>query len=263
MSYLKVQNLSKCFFPAVGFRNLLKPGPKKQKSVPALRDISFSVNKGETLVILGSNGAGKTTLLKILSTIILAEEGQININGWSPNKDDDKIKSLLGLVFPQERSFYWRLTGKQNLEFFAAMHGLDQKTTSARIQELMETFKIDPSTQNRRFDVYSTGIKQKFALIRALLNSPELLLLDEPTRSLDYNTAITLRNYIKHSLQQKTVIIATHNLEEAEYLGEQFLILQQGRPLAQGSLQDLKDKVNKPHATLGDIFLTLTKNNQL
>jgi ABC-2 type transport system ATP-binding protein len=241
---------------------LLKLNLKQQNPTCALRDISFSLKDGKILGILGPNGAGKTTLLKIISTLILPDKGTITVKGFRAGRDDEKIKSLIGLVAFGERSFYWRLSGRQNLEFFAAMYGLNKKAAKHKIQEFCAIFKIDYPDQDKRFDSYSTGVKQKFALIRALLSDPELLLFDEPTKSLDYKTATDFRNFIKQDLvkrQGKTIMFTTHRMDEALDFAEQFMILHKGRLFALGTLDELRARINNSTATLGEIFLKLTQ----
>lgn len=261
---LEVEQLTKDFIPPLSFRKLLRLDFKHRKPTRALEEISFSLKKGQILCILGPNGAGKTTLLKIISTLILPDKGTVTVNGYQVGRDDERIKSLIGLVTPGERSFYWRLTGRQNLEFFAAMYGLDRKTTRAKIKELLSVLQIDYQEQDKRFDSYSTGMKQKFALIRALLNNPELLLFDEPTKSLDYKAALEFRNFIKESLvkkQGKTIIFTTHHMDEAMDFGERFIILHKSRLFAYGTLDELRKEVNSPTASLGEIFLKLTQEH--
>jgi ABC-2 type transport system ATP-binding protein len=262
MNYIEIERLTKDFVPPLSFQTLLRLNFKRQSPTRALENISFSLRESEILSILGPNGAGKTTLLKIISTLILPDKGTVTVKGYRVGKDDEKIKSLIGLVSSQERSFYWRLSGKQNLEFFASMYGLDKKAAKARIQELLCFFQID--YQDKRFDSYSTGMKQKFTLIRALLNNPQLLLFDEPTKSLDYKTASDFRNFIKQKLvnrQRKTVIFTTHHMDEAMDFAERFLILHKGRLFALGTLGELRTKVNNPTADLGEIFLKLTQGH--
>jgi len=264
MSYIEVDQLTKDFIPCLSFSNLLRFNFKHRRPTRALENITFSLKKGGILAVLGPNGAGKTTLLKVLSTLILPDKGAITISGYRVGKDDEKIKSLIGLVSSQERSFYWRLSGRQNLEFFAAMYGLDKRVAKSRIQELFSMFQINYHEQNKRFDSYSTGIKQKFALIRALLNNPEFLLFDEPTKSLDYKTASNLRNFIKDDLvgrQGKTVIFTTHHMDEAVGFGQRFMILHGGRLFAFGTLDELRKMINNPRATMGEIFLRLTQGH--
>lgn len=258
MNYIEVERLTKDFIPPLSFRKLLRLDFKHRRPTRALEDVSFSLNKGGILGVLGPNGAGKTTLLKIIATLILPDKGSVIVNGYRLGIDDDKIKSFIGMVSSQERSFYWRLTGRQNLEFFASMYGL--KNAKDKIEGLFNLFEID--YQDNRFDSYSTGMKQKFALIRGLLNDPELLLLDEPTKSLDYATAFNLRNFIKERLvkkEGKTVIFTTHHMDEALDFCDLFMILHKGRLYALGTLDELRKKVNNLTASLGEIFIKLTQ----
>lgn len=259
---MEVDKITKDFLSPVSFSKLLRLDFKKRKPMRALEDISFSLKKGCVLGILGPNGAGKTTLLKIISTLILPEKGSVKVNGFCVGKDDEKIKSLLGLIVDDERSFYWRLTGRQNLEFFACLYGLDKKSANARIGELLTLFKADYA--DKRFDAYSTGMKKRFALIRGLLHNPGLLLFDEPTRSLDYASAFNLRNFIKENLvkaQGKTVIITTHQMDEALGFADLFMILDKGRMRAFGTLDELRKGIKDPAATLSQIFIKLTRES--
>ena len=256
---LEVDGLTKDFIPPLSFRKLIGFDFRHRRQTRALEDVSFSLKKGKILGVLGPNGAGKTTLLKILATLILPDKGSVLINGWRTGSiDDNKIKSFIGLVSSQERSFYWRLTGRQNLEFFALMYDLENPGN--KIEELFNLFEID--YQDNRFDSYSTGMKQKFALMRGLLNDPGLLLLDEPTRSLDYTTSLNFRNFIKENLvleKGKTVVFTSHNMDEAMHFCDIFMILHKGRLYAMGTLDELRKKVNNHTASLGEIFVKLTE----
>jgi len=256
---LEVEKLTKYFIPPLSFSRLIKLDFKHRRPTTALKDVSFSLKKGKILAILGPNGAGKTTLLKIIATLILPDKGSVVVSDWRLGTYDDKIKSFIGLISSQERSFYWRLTGRQNLEFFASMYGL--KDIKNRIEELLQLLQIDYA--DKRFDSYSTGMKQKFALARGLLHDPELILFDEPTKSLDYVSALNLRNFIKEDLVKKkgkTVIFTTHNMDEALDFCDLFMILHVGKLYAQGTLDELRKKVNVPGASLGEIFIKLTQS---
>ena len=259
MTYIEIKQLTKDFIPSLSFRKLLRLDFKHTRPTRALEDISFSLKKGEILGVLGPNGAGKTTLLKIIATLVLPDKGIVIISGNKVGKDDEKIKFLIGLATSEERSFYWRLTGKQNLEFFASLYDLNKRQSESRIQHLLKLFNIDYI--NKRFDSYSAGMKRNLSIVRALLHNPEILLLDEPTKSLDYNSACQLRNFIKkETLQGRTIICATHNMEEAEDLCNLFLILHKGRIYGLGSLEELRKKINSSSATLSEIYLRLTQN---
>lgn len=276
---LKVSGISKNFMLPLAFGKLAGPDFKPRKPTQALEDISFHLKRGKILAVLGPNGAGKTTLLKIIATLILPNKGTISLyplrsnlpgqdavslqwpsRGVDSSACQEKIKSSLGLVAEEERSFYWRLSGRQNLEFFATLYGLDRRTIKTRIDELLELFQVDYA--DKRFDTYSTGMKRRLALIRGLLHNPELLLLDEPTKSLDYTTALNLRNFIKKNLvkaEGKSVILTTHHLDEALDFADLFMLLQRGKLFALGTLDELREKINNPRATLAEVFLKSTQ----
>lgn len=253
-SLIKVNNLEKKFLSS-----RLRDVFKNKVTTVALKNISFSLENGNILGILGPNGAGKTTLLKIISTLILPDKGYAEINGYKVGENDIKIKSLIGLVTSDERNFYWRLSGWQNLEFFSDLYEINKKTFLKKTRELFSLFKID--SPDERFDSYSTGTKRKFSLIRALLHDPEILLLDEPTKSLDYDTSLELHNIIrKISEKGKTIIIATHDMNEAKNICNKFLFLNRGQIKGFGSLNELKNKAKLNSDNLENIYIALTKD---
>ncbi len=256
---LEVNGVTKDFSPAFSLSGLLSSGLRRPSATRALDGLSLTLTKGSTLGILGPNGAGKTTLLKIISTLILPDKGSVKVNGQILGENDERIKASVGLATSGERSFYWRLSGRQNLDFFAAMYSLGKKQAAERIKELLELFGV--TYQDKRFDSYSTGMQQKFALMRALIHDPEILLLDEPTKSLDYASSLELRNFIKDVLVKKhgkTVIFTTHHMDEAIDFGGIFMILHEGKLFAYGTLEELRAETNLPTASLGEIFVRLT-----
>lgn len=250
--FISVKNLTKDFTSSSWFGG-------KQKNTTALSAIDISIHKGERIALLGENGAGKTTLLKMIATAIFPSTGEVSIGKNRLGKDDLAIRSLTGFASNEDRSFYWRLTGRQNLEFFAALHGLTLSDARQRINELFKLFGIDYA--DKRFDAYSTGMKRKFILIRALLHNPDILLLDEPAKSLDHAAAIEFRKYINKYLDDKrTMILATHNFDEAQYLCNRIIILHNGKILKQGTLRELQAEAKFASASLSDIYLKLVKN---
>lgn len=232
---------------------------QKRITTHALRDINLTVKKGECVALLGPNGAGKTTLLKMISTLILPDSGTITVGGNLTGRNDEKIKSLIGLTMPEERSFYWRLTGRQNLECFAALYGLSSTNTRKKLRHLFNFFKVDYA--DRRFDAYSSGMKRKINLIRALLHDPEILLLDEPTKSLDYDSCCEMQEFIQQQSKcGKTIILATHAIPEAETSCTTFMILNKGKILGTGTKDALQKICNSASRHLSDIYRTAIKH---
>jgi len=249
-----VSHLTKIFHPLQLRWRSLRP-IRRQPPVTALQEVSLTVRQGEILGLLGTNGAGKTTLLKILATLILPTSGEVRVAGYDVQREADHIKALIGFVLGEERSFYWRLTGRQNLAFFATFCGLTSPATRRRLEQLREQLNLDGL--ERRFGEYSTGMRHRLAIARALLHEPRVLLLDEPTRSLDPLAALQLRHLIKHTLVRqggRTAIIATHNVHEAEELCDRIAILHQGRLVAWGTLDELRRLSGNHAATLVAVF---------
>lgn len=207
----------------------------------ALNDISFSVTKGTVAGLVGNNGAGKTTLIRILTTLVIPTGGTAQVHGFDVVREPAGVRALVGLVFSSENSFYGRLTGRQNLEFFAALQNLSAKDARRRADELFDLFGLTAAA-NAPFQSYSTGMRQKMNVARALLHNPPVVFLDEPTKGMDVLTAETLRRLLRTELverQGKTVILTTHDLEEMETLCDRVGILESGRLRAVGRPADL------------------------
>ncbi len=258
---LAIQAINKTFPAPSSWTDILRPAGQRPAPVRALRGVSFSATRGQIVGLLGPNGAGKTTLLKIIATLILPDSGRVCIRGLKIEKDNEvTIKASLGLLTSQERSFYNRLTGEENLGFFASLYNLDRRQARKRIQELCDLFEID--FEKRRFETYSAGMKQRLGLARALLHDPPLLLLDEPFDHIDYATKNELYVQVKDRLARqegKTVLLATHQIEEARSLCDAFVILKDGAVCACGTIEDLRAQISDPMADLGKIFTETTK----
>lgn len=225
MTAITITDLSKTYPPSFprlkGFLGLNVKQP-----VNALKHISLEIRQGETFGLIGRNGAGKTTLTKIIATLVQPTNGQVKVKGYDIIKDDVKVRSIIGLATAEERSFYWRLTAEQNLMFFARLYGIKNQAARRLIEELF--VKLDlTDLAKRRFSELSTGNKQRLAIARALLPDPPILLLDEPTRSLDPLAASSMRELIA-SLSDVSILLTSHNLSEVEELCDRVAIISKG-----------------------------------
>ncbi len=225
MSAISIQNISKTY--PTSFPRLKKFFHVSAKdSVEALRNISLEIEEGEIFGLIGKNGAGKTTLAKIIATLVQPTEGEVLVKGFDSVKDDVKVRSLVGLATAEERSFYWRLSCEKNLLFFARLYGMPDRSAKKRIADIFEQLGLT-ELATRRFSNLSTGNKQKLALARALLTNPPVLLLDEPTRSLDPLAAADMRELIG-SLDGVSILLTSHNLSEIEQLCKRVAIISEG-----------------------------------
>jgi ABC-2 type transport system ATP-binding protein len=211
--------------------------------VEAVRDVSFEVREGEIFGLIGPNGAGKTTLTKMIATLIQPTEGNVIVKGLDSVRDDVAVRRNVGLAGAEERSFYWRLTAEQNLLFFARLHGLSGDQAMRRIFELLQMLQLEDSAR-KRFAELSTGNKQRLAVARAMLADPPVLLLDEPTRSLDPLAAARMRATIKSLAQDETkrvtVFLTSHNLAEVEELCDRVAIISKGEIKALDAPRNLR-----------------------
>lgn len=204
-----------------------------------LNDVNLEIQPGEIFALMGPNGAGKTTLMRILCGLILPDHGQVQIQGTDVARQPQKIKSALGFVTAEERGFYSRLTGRQNLEFFGSLYGYSLKDCRKKIEQAAQLLEI--SYLDEWYQKYSTGMKRWIGFARALMHEPSVLLIDEPTRSLDPEAAYRLRDLMKRRFDQLhplTVFFTTHQIGEAEELADRIAILNQGELRTKGSLQD-------------------------
>jgi len=208
--------------------NLTKFFDSKEGPIVAIDNLNLSVSKGEIFGLMGPNGAGKTTLLKILTTLLLPTSGEAYVSGYSL-REANKIKASIGVVFSEERSFYWRLTGRENLRFFATLYNLKPSEIKERIDQITETIGMKDFI-DRRFDSYSTGMKQKLSIARGLICNPGILFFDEPTKGLDPIAAIQIRGILKTLSQTGiTIFLITHSTEEANEICERVSIMDKGR----------------------------------
>ncbi|HXY03139.1 MAG TPA: ABC transporter ATP-binding protein [Terriglobales bacterium] len=195
----------------------------------ALRDISLRVSSGSVLAVLGPNGSGKTTLLKLISTMLLPDQGRVLVHGSDTRRHAQQVRSQVGFAISGERSFFPRLTARENLEFFAALDNVGPKIRRGRIGTILARTGLlamaDIWVSN-----FSSGMYQKLAIARALMKPLSVLLLDEPTRSLDPVAASEIRTLVRElSAEGTTVVIASHNFEEVAAVADSVLVLRRGK----------------------------------
>ncbi len=210
----------------------------------AIQDLSFDVQPGEVFGLLGPNGAGKTTTVRLLNGLFPSSGGSISVLGYDPGQAGAKIRENSG-VLTETPALYERLTARQNLRFFGVLAGMSDEQIRQRSEQLLEMFDLQQRADDRT-GTYSKGMKQRLALSRAWLTNPKLLFLDEPTSGLDPEAAVQVRELIAAVRRQEgtTVLICTHNLDEAQRLCDRLLVMRAGRSLAMGTLAELRKLVS-------------------
>lgn len=240
MHAIEVSALHKSFVSHKG-----PPWSRKVTRFPAVKDVTFTVPQGQIFSLLGPNGAGKTTTIKILATLLMPDAGHARILGHDVISDDLAVRRRLGTVLPGERTLYWKLTVRENLDYFAGLMGLRRSWAKGRIAELLRIFELEDKA-GALVEKLSTGLRQRAVLCRALLTDPEVLLLDEPTLGLDPLAARGLRNLVRTIREQgKTVLLTTHYMYEADELSDTVAIMHEGSLVAMGTPRALKASLSE------------------
>ncbi len=213
---------------------------KRFDGFTAVEELSLSIKSGELLALLGPNGAGKTTTVRMLSAILRPTEGRAQINGFDVVKDADQVRRLIGLLTEQP-GLYSRSNGIEYLIFFGRLYGMSDEEIRARGLNLFHRFGMLESDAYRRLGEYSKGMRQKVGIIRAMLHSPDVLLLDEPTSAMDPHSSKLVRDAILELRDDKrAIIVCTHNLAEAELLADRIAIIRRGQIIAEDNPENLK-----------------------
>ncbi len=218
--------------------------PRRREWSLVLSTIVCEVRAGEFFGLLGPNGAGKTTLLKILATLVLPDEGRASVAGFDVVRESDGVRSSVSPCLASERSLYWRLTADDNMRLAADLQGVPSNEVTPRIAETLSAVGLE-GTGTKMVGQFSSGMMQRLLIARALLTRPRLLLLDEPTRSLDPLSAREFRRFLREELVQHrgcAVLLATHSADEAFELCDRVAVMDRGRLLAQGAATDLSDE---------------------
>jgi len=235
---------------------------RKRKPVAAITDVSMRLERGDIHGILGANGSGKSTLIRLISGLLTLDTGRVEVFGHDIEREELTVKRLINRV-SVDAAFFKKLSPMENLLFAARLYGLDGKTARADAISIMGRLGIAEKRTSRPVEQMSRGMQQKVAIARALLTSPTLLLLDEPTTGLDPRSKLDVQSFIEElrETHDATIVLTTHDLAEAERLCGQITILNDGKVVAEDSPEGLKtlirDRVDGP-ATLEDVFMTYT-----
>jgi ABC-2 type transport system ATP-binding protein len=254
-----IEGIEKYFPPAYsGWRSLLQPFARP--TLRALAGISLSVESGEVIALVGANGAGKSTLLRILATLIIPTRGRAFIKGFDVERERNRALGKIGYHTGGDEGFYGRLSGRENLKFFAAMNNCVGADAARRIGEVAELMGIAQAL-DRQVRTFSTGMMHRLGLARAFLHGPAVLLLDEPTRSLDPLAAAEFRRFLRDDLVRQhgtTLLFASHTLSEVEELADRVALLDRGRLLACDTPRGLRAVTGT--ATLEQAFERLSRS---
>ena len=237
MKAIEVNHLRRIYRPKIGvFRQTVK-------EVLAVDDISFDVEQGELFGMVGPNGAGKTTTVKMLTTLLIPSFGNASILGFDVVKKANEVRKRIGFIFGGERGLYWRLSGIDNLRYFASLYHVDPEVTKRRIPYLLELVGLKDRGKER-VEGYSRGMKQRLHVARTLLHDPEVLFLDEPTIGLDPVGARDFRQVILDlQSQKKTILLTTHYMFEADALCQRIAVINSGNIVALDTPSGLKKRV--------------------
>lgn len=232
---------------------------KKFKSITAVSNLSFNVNNGEIVGLLGENGAGKTTTLRILATMLKPTGGTAKINGDDIVKDPVKVRREIGILFGGEVGLYDRLTGRENIKYFAQLNGMKKEGYDKSIEYLIDTLNMGEYI-DRRVGKFSTGMKQKIAIARSIVHKPSVMLFDEPTAGLDVTSSRVVQNFIlKCKEDNRAIIFSSHSMQEVERLCDRIIIIHKGQLREQGTINEIKQKYNSDD--MEEIFMNLVGEN--
>lgn len=216
---------------------------RTSKEVIAVEDISFAIEEGELFGLLGPNGAGKTTTVKMLTTLLIPTSGTATVKGFDVVKQADEVRKRIGFIFGGERGLYWRLSGIDNLRYFASLYGVDPEVSKKRIPYLLDMVGLN-GRGDENVGGYSRGMKQRLHVARTLLHDPDILFLDEPTIGLDPVGARDFRNVILNlQSEKKTILLTTHYMFEADALCDRIAVINHGRIIALDTPGGLKQHV--------------------
>jgi ABC-2 type transport system ATP-binding protein len=236
------------------YRTRISPWRRAAREVEAVRGVDFAVERGELFGLLGPNGAGKTTTIKMLITLLLPTSGSARVLGHDVVEDPRAVRSRVGYVFGGDRGLYERLSGLDNLRYFAELYGVPAREQKARIGELLELAGL-AGREKERVEGYSRGMRQRLHIARGLLHKPEVLFLDEPSIGIDPVGARELRTTVADLRNAgTTVLLTTHYMFEADELCDRIAVIADGRIVAEGTPADLKSRVGEGSVVEVEVF---------
>ena len=244
-----VQNLRKCFRKRNGFR--------KRVETWAIDDVSFTVAEGETYGLLGPNGSGKSSLIRVLSTLLVADSGQVTMLGYSLPQQQQQVRRIIGRV-SVDAAFYKKLSARENLIYTALLYGQKARDAERRAMGILEQLGMENSKFSTPLEEMSRGMQQKISIARALVLNPPILLLDEPTTGLDPKSRRDVQTFLEKLKEREgtTILLTTHDMAEAERLCARIGFLAHGKLVAEGTAHEL---IRRAHTeTLDDAFINLT-----
>ena len=235
---------------------------RKKKPVVAVNDVSMSIRRGEIYGILGANGSGKSTLIRLVSTLLTLDDGRVEVFGHDIEREEMAVKQLINRV-SVDAAFFKKLSPHENLAYAARLYGMDAKLARRQVVEILARLGVGEKRLDRPVEQMSRGMQQKVAIARALLTSPTILLLDEPTTGLDPRSKLDVQAFIEEvrDSHDATIVLTTHDLAEAERLCDRIALINDGRVVAEGTPGELKALVARDYGkepTLDAVFMTFT-----
>lgn len=228
---------------------------KKFKDTIVVDNISFNVEEGEIVGLLGENGAGKTTTLRMISTMLNITSGEVKVKEFDAKEEPEKVRREIGILFGGDIGLYDRLTGRENIRYFANLFGMSNEEANKRIDKLSSDFGMEDYI-DKRVGKFSRGMKQKVSIARSIVHDPSVMLFDEPSTGLDVRATRVIHKFIKRCKEEnKTILFSSHSMAEVEKLCDRVVIIHKGKLVEQGKINELKEKYNSDD--LEEVFVSL------